>query len=571
MRRFASLTLLLAGLSLQAQMPTPEIPVPTIRANTRMILVSVVATDKSGPVTDLTAQDFSVIEDGKAQKLAAFAFEKPTLLDEKVAKAVPPNVYTNRPSYLRSSGPLTILLLDALNTPAADQTYFRSQLLHYLEAQVQPGQRLAVFALGEQLHLLQDFTSDPQLLRTAVESFTPRTSVELQQDDAFSPPPPSEGRSTTAYLRMLAILKQLQADHGEITANQRVAETLAAFRSIARSVAGYPERKNLVWVSSSFPFVYQAQLAFSFETSRPVFYRTYQRELRQTANIMGDAQISIYPVDARGLVGAEIVDASSPMRNESGKTYSGAELAEMVTRSSDERLTAQASMQEVADLTGGRAFINRNDIDNAVALSVADGSSYYTLAYYPSNKAWHGEFRKIHVRVTRKGVQLRYRDGYFATDASQQAISRDAELAQALRSDAPPATMVIFDAKVLPAPMPVLVSDYLTRKYLIGFMVDTRTLSSEPQPNGGHHFDLEFHAAAFSLDGTLAAHTDTQVNTWASRSSYEGIREDGLPFHTSLQLRPGRYQLRLVVRDVRTGYLGSVDVPLVIEEPGTPN
>jgi VWFA-related protein len=150
-----------------------------------MILVNVVATDKSGPITDLTARDFSVIEDGKAQKLAAFAFEKPTLVDEKVANPLPPNVYTNRPSYLRSSGPLTILLLDALNTPAADQTYVRRQLLHYLETQVKPGQRLAVFMLGEELHLLQDFTSDPQLLRSAVESFAPKTSVELQQDDAF--------------------------------------------------------------------------------------------------------------------------------------------------------------------------------------------------------------------------------------------------------------------------------------------------------------------------------------------------------------------------------------------------
>jgi hypothetical protein len=102
-------------------------------------------------------------------------------------------------------------------------------------------------------------------------------------------------------------------------------------------------------------------------------------------------------------------------------------------------------------------------------------------------------------------------------------------------------------------------------------MVDTRTLTSEPLANGGHHFYLEFHAAAFSPDGTLAAHTDTQVNTWASRDTYAGIREDGLPFQTSLQLYPGRYLLRLVVRDIRTGYLGSVDVPLVIKETATQN
>jgi hypothetical protein len=170
-----------------------------------------------------------------------------------------------------------------------------------------------------------------------------------------------------------------------------------------------------------------------------------------------------------------------------------------------------------------------------------------------------------------RGARLRYRSGYFATDASQETRSRDAELVQTLRSDALPATMVIFDAKVVAAPFELPPSAYLTKKYLIEFMVDPRTLSSAPLSNGCHYFSLEFHAAAFSSDGTLAAHTDTQVNTSASRVSYERIRVDGLPFRTSLQLRAGRYQVRLVVRDIRPGYLGSVDVPLVIEEPALPN
>ena len=253
MRKFVLLALLLTGLPSPAQSPASQIPVPTIRANTRMILLSVIATDKSGPVTDLTANEFSVLENGRPQKLATFAFEQPTLTEQKVEKPLPPNVYTNRPTYLTPSGPLTILLLDALNTQATDQTYFRRELLQYLANQVRPGQRLAVFALGEQLHLLQNFTSDPALLRGAVEGFTAKTSIELQQDDVFVPSAPKDITQAPGYLRMLRTLKQLQADHGEMTTNQRVAETLAAFRTIARSVAGYPERKNLVWVSSSFP------------------------------------------------------------------------------------------------------------------------------------------------------------------------------------------------------------------------------------------------------------------------------------------------------------------------------
>jgi VWFA-related protein len=551
--------------------PSSQLPFPTIRAGTRMILVTVVATDKNGPVTDLTADDFSLLEDGKAQKLSAFSFERQMLAEEKSGTPIPPGVYTNRPGYLRPAGPLTILLMDALNTPTQDQTYFRRELLHYLENQVKPGQRLAIFVLGPDLHLLQDFTSDISLLRHAVEGFTPHTSIQLAQEEFIAPRPPKEVRSAAAYLAMLRTMKQVAADRGEVTANQKAALTLAAFRTIARSVTGYPGRKNLVWVSSSFPLSYQADLAFTGENSRITFYRNYQRDIRETANVMGDAQVSIYPVDARGLAGAEIVDASKPMTDELGNAYTGTTLANVVSRSSDERLNAQSSMQEVASLTGGRAFMNRNDIDNAVALSVADGSSYYTLAYYPGNKAWHGEFRRISLKVTRPGVHLRYRNGYYAADASQEPHSRDVELVQALRSDAPPATMVIFDAKVVPAATELPSSAYLKKKFLIDFMVDTRTVSSQPQFNGGRHFNLEFHAVAFTPDGTVAAHDDTQMNTWASRASYESISSEGLPFHTSLELAPGRYQVKLVVRDTRTGYLGTLDVPLVIDEPAPPN
>ena len=568
MRRLSALILLLAVPLLRAQTPSTQVPVPTIRANTRMILLTVVAADKSGPVSDLTAKDFSVLEDGRPQKLASFAFEKASPVEQNVTAPLPPDVYTNRPDHLRPAGPLTILLMDALNTQAQDQLYFRQELLHYIDNQIRPGQRIGVFVLGSDLHMLQDFTSDTELLRRAVENFTPKTSLQLAQEEFVAPPPPKEASSTEAYVRMLRTLKQLAADHGEVTANEKVGTTLAAFRTIARAVAGYPGRKNLVWVSGSFPLSYQAQLALSSEPSRIAYYRNYQREIRQTANVMGDAQISIYPVDARGLVGAEIVDASKPMTDETGHAYSGVTFGQIASRSSDERLTAQASMEEVASLTGGRAFMNRNDVDNAVALSVADGSSYYTLAYYPANKAWHGEFRKISVRVARKGVRLRYRNGYFAADASQEPRIRDVELVQALRSDAPPATMVIFDAKVQPAPFDLPGSEYAARKYLIDFMVDTRTLSSESMPDGGHHFNLEFHAVAFSSDGKLVAHSDTQANTWASRASYEGIRADGLPFHTKLELRAGTYHVRLVVRDVRTGYVGSVDVPLEIHPSG---
>jgi len=167
---------------LRAQETTAEIPSVTIRANTRLVLVDVVVTDKKGqPITGLKAEDFTVEENGKKQKVSVFVPPGPGLTP---AAQLSPGVYSNRPEHLSPGGPLTVILLDAINSPFRDQAYGRLQMLKYVQEQGDSGRQMAVMTLTDQLRVLQQFTSDPHILGTAIKNYKPQT----QPVAAMAPP-----------------------------------------------------------------------------------------------------------------------------------------------------------------------------------------------------------------------------------------------------------------------------------------------------------------------------------------------------------------------------------------------
>lgn len=151
-----------------SQQNSSEVPAATIRVSTRVVLVDVVVTDKQGnPVPGLHPEDFVVEENRKAQKIVTFA----TPTESTPPPALPPGIYSNRPQYRSPGGPITVMLLDAINTPFSDQGYARRQMLSFVRDQYKPGQRMAIFTLTGSLNVLQDFTSDPEILYTALQRF----------------------------------------------------------------------------------------------------------------------------------------------------------------------------------------------------------------------------------------------------------------------------------------------------------------------------------------------------------------------------------------------------------------
>src|SRR5262249_31108665 len=162
-----------------------------------------------------------------------------------------------------------------------------------------------------------------------------------------------------------------------------------------------------IWISEAFPIGIDPDLTLSTGSFNSM--RNYAPEVAETAEALTDAQIAVYPVDARGLVNYSVFDASNSGRDKFGRSISRpGRMQQEISRQSAELASAHGAMNELADRTGGKAFYNRNDLDVAIRKSIDDGSTYYTLAYYPENKDWNGKFRKIRVKVKRDGVKLRH-------------------------------------------------------------------------------------------------------------------------------------------------------------------
>jgi VWFA-related protein len=575
--RLAALLTLLCGclwLAVGQAPPPNQAPAGTLRVTTRLILVDAVVVDKQGhAVSDLKQEDFALTENGKQQHIATFSLQRADLARAAVRPApLPPNLYTNRPEYRTPPGPLTMLLLDSLNTPLADQAYARLQMLKYLQTQLQPGQGTAVLALGSSLRLLQDFTSDPQLLRAAVQKFTAGKSVLLTDaNDELNLAQPNPGgavrsqsSSSGAAARMAQQLQAFEDEQNAAQTDIRVQITLAALRSIARTAAGFPGRKVLIWVSGAFPLNLQPD-QFSTGILRNVpglgQSRYYAGQVQSVAALLADAQVAIYPVDARGLSGLGMPDASQRSQQQGRSRTPGG-----ISFQNTDLIDSHFTMEQLAEDTGGRALFNRNDIDQAVALAATEGATYYELGFYPEGNTWDGKYHKLTVKVVRPAVDVRYRRGYFATDPlrwSESGQKPDLDIREALLGPVP-ATQITFVARVVPQ------TTGAQSHIDIQFSADAATISFEEEPDGRRHASLDFLAVAVTPDGKSAAQDSKIIDTHLLPETFAQVQKGGLPFHMELQVAAGNYQLHLGVRDKRTGWIGTTTVPLLLATPGAP-
>lgn len=515
---------------------------PTFRASSQLVLLDVVVTDKGGnPVAGLGMEDFSVKEDGKPQKIA-FLTPPESVPASTAPPALPDGVYSNAPVYRLTGAFPTAIVLDAANTPYKDQLYAGRQMLKFLKDQYKPGQKIAIFAVTDKLSLLQDFTGDPEVLRACLESFNASETVvsEIQKD---SPPDLEMLRvSTQEYRALKDAFQQFQTSEVQYAADRRTDVTLDAMRRITRILGGLPGRKNLIWLTGGFPFTLNPNLSNSAKSdlselfqhsgglSSPVVHDTptslqynaqYGDTIRQISAEMASSQVAIYPVDVRGL---------------------------MISRASDAG-DQQETMREIAWETGGRAFVNRNDVDASVALALRDRTATYTLGYYPLNKNRDHEYRTIDLKLKRAGLETTYRHGYFVVDPSQHKNTKPEKELAAAWQDRAPYSLVSFEAKV---------SAIGNGKARVEFLVNANSLSVE-ESSSGKKFDVGFYVAACSSEGKVFGVQGTKLARDFPPNVYQKILQEGMRIHMDADLPPGTAVLRLAVMDNRTGYLGTLN------------
>ena len=558
---------------------------PTLKTTVRQVLLDVVVTDgKNHPITGLRQEDFLVLEDGEPQKIVFFephtSSSDASLPEVSEAPMLPPNTFANT-SPATDKLPLNVLLYDLVNTAIDDQPFAHQQIVKFLQNRP-AGSRFAIFVLTDTLHLVQGFTDDEEQLVAAMsrKEAGPHSTAFYQgsvQDASRQPSRSALFAADAAGQVMLGRLEQMEAFSRNYFLNRRVGQTIAAFQEIAMFLSGLPGRKNLIWLSGSFP-------ANIFPGGDPLdpfgSAVNYGTELRQTADLLTVGQVAVYPVDIRGLTVDPVYNASNPATYRSPEDYLRAHLNFML-----EIAAEQATMDQVADDTGGHAFYNTNGLAEAITMSTEDGSNYYTLSYSPSNTKFDGKLRKIRVRLAQKGYHLAYRHSYLADDSvveQKRANAPMERLQVALRRGSPLMHELVFRARVTTQGRPrtpnktetahlALYPAFTGRKkwdgvqiqrYLIDYSFPSPGFSLETGPDGKLRGSLEFLFGAYDADDRTMFGARTPDKRTYTPKSTEEIQKGGYRVHQVIEIPSGAAGLRLAVRDAVGDRLGSLEIPL---------
>jgi len=238
-------------------------------------------------------------------------------------------------------------------------------------------------------------------------------------------------------------------------------------------------------------------------------------------------------------------------------------------------------MQQIAEETGGEAFVNTNGLKDAVAQAISDGSHYYTVGYAPALKEYDGAFRHIRVDVE-GGYQAAYRRGYYADDPTKAAVNPQASLNPmnaAVVRGAPPLAEILFKVKILAADDPRAKGVQLTSepagqtakdfkgpatRYLLDFAVDPHPLGFSTTADGVRHARVELGVFAYDGDGKRLNYVDRGVAFNLTDALYEQVMHGGIPIHQEIDLPQGVIYLRLVVHDLDNSKVGSTEVPVIV-------
>jgi len=528
---------LLLGQTPAAKSPSEGEAAATIKANTRVVLLSVVVTDPAGkPVHGLKAQDFTVLEDGKAQQIRGFEERGPdTTARPAAALNLPPNTYTNYVS-ATEPGAANILLFDRLNTEGQSLANARQQMLLYL-SKLPPKTRIALFTLDWELHLVHGFTDDSRELIEAAQKLSSsshpmfRNARDVSESIAMA-----KEVGVTANPKMFASVVTFLWGEYQTKAESRTLVTMRALNQLARTMAVYPGRKNLIWISGGLPF--------DPTSTDP--------QLRKTATLLAATQMAVYPIDVGGV---KYMGATGATRG--SEAFSLIEDYETTSGQGDEAHAQRDTMINLAALTGGHAYFNRNDLQETISDGVNAGSSYYTLAYRPENNNWNGKFRKVTVKALPATAKVQCRPGYYAVPDPLRPPDVDHTFQQAMQPTAPASTMLIMKAQVLPP-------EEANKATRIDFLVDMHDLSLT-ESSAGRAPDVMFVAAAWDAKGKPGGSVSATYRQALSPAELQSLMRTGLQLRQELQLSPGKYQVRLGVLDRLSGKMGTLDVPLTVE------
>ncbi|MCB1020135.1 MAG: VWA domain-containing protein [Bryobacterales bacterium] len=517
----------------------------TFETTTRLVIVNVAVQDRDGkPIEGLTADDFRILEDNDRQQISVFEFQR--MQDQPLTALAPaepraddaerPRLDTDiTPStagkVLYKDRRLLVLFFDFSSMPAEDQIRAQKSAIDFLDTRMTESDLVSIMTYSSELKVVQDFTDDRALLRDIISSFRVgegseladlfETDTELMEDDGSA----------------------FQADETEFNVFN-TDRKLSALEDAARMLASLPEKKALVYFSSG--------------VGRTGVENNSQ--LRSTINAAVRANLSFYPVDARGLV------AEAPAGNASEGSASGTSI--FSGRAQRQRGLRFENQQEtlvtLAEDTGGKALLDNNDLALGIVQAQQAISSYYILGYYSTNPAMDGRFRRVKVDIPEfPKAKLDYRSGYFGPKDFEHFTSSDKErqLEEALLLEDPVTDLTL-----------ALEVDYFrlnTDRYFVPIAVKIPGSELELARKGGNESTrIDFIGQVRDMRGIMlgVVRDEIQVDFDKEASSQIGVRN--LQYDSGFTLPPGRYRLKFLARENETGKMGTFETSFEVPDLG---
>ena len=554
---------LLVGLFLTGVLQAQQDQASPFRVQTNLVLVPVQVRSHGQHVPNLKQDSFVLLQDGRPQKIAIFE-EVRTSTKRLERLPVGPRQFTNQLVGSPETARYTVIAIDRMNTAPLDLVRVREGLSHFLAHTANTGEPIRLILIESNgLRLIQDFTTDPKAIGRALQRATSGSGAKPEQSslgldehtevvdaavNTTSPGTPEQEK----LKKLLEALDRTKDNENRMLAFQERSariSSLDALQQVAFSLAGLPGRKSLVWASSGYPFASIVKATPAGQTRTGVTYDFSNLNEAvtldaYTTHLLSQANIAMYPVDARGLTNTawDSVDPShkySPTTGE--KTYRQAANQDVIT-----------TFEHLAAGTGGLPCYNRADLANCFKEALDDSRDYYMVGFYVdkgTKEGWH----KLQVRVD--GASARYRNG-FLFPLPDPGKTRELDMNTAIHS-------------LLPESGIPFKGEWTTTENKGDKVVNAFVLHVAPEANlvdpAQQKISLEFMGIALSRDGTIAARFAQRVAKELSQESLTMIQQEGISYKNKIELPPGEYLVRFVVRDNNTGRTGAANSTLTVQ------
>ena len=520
---------------------------PVFRTSRELVSIDVVVRDKDGNVVrGLTQADFELREDGQPQQLETFTFqeisERPAaaaagataLLGDVEAKMAEPAktgaaaaAPTARTSEALAGRRLIVLLFDVSSMQPEDVQRAVDSARKYVKEQMNAADLVAVATVASTLDVLTDFSGERERVDAALGrlGYTEGTSAEAPAATTAA----TDEAAAAAEEPVSAEASELDMFNNDVR--------LRALRTLAETLAPIEQKKAIVYFSAGMQRSGQDNLV----------------ELRAAVNASVRAHVAIYPIDVRGL---QAVVPGGDARQASGRgqdMFSGRGMAQQMSQLA----SSQDTLTSLAGDTGGRAFTDSNDFGEAFTRVQRDMSAYYLLGYSSTNASKDGRFRRVQVRVKRDGLRIEARPGYYAARdfAHTNRGDRETQLEEQLWS------------AVSATDVPVFVTGGFFRlaadRYYVPITVAIPG-SAVTVPPGKDKATLDVLGMVRDEQGRPVGRIRQTMDLAAGAGA--ALESKQVLYQSGVTLPPGRFALKVVVRENVNGAIGSFETAVTVPE-----